>query len=126
MAAQKTDLLFEQGADFYRLITFTDENGDRIDLTGWIFEMQIRPTYSSSTILLNVTCGLQDQTAPETKGQMTISATADETEELPVVEAVDYDLQPTRYAYTLIVTKNTGEVLRLMEGAAIVSPEVTR
>lgn len=108
----------EQGATFRRTVTWTDEDGVAINLTGATARMQVRNTYdSASTILsLSSTGASPAITISAVNGRLTIVISASTTASLVVGPKV-YDLE---------VVQSNAEVTRLIEGQFIVSAEVTR
>jgi hypothetical protein len=116
MTATRLDISIEQGAKFERNILVKNNNGTVKDLTGYSARMQIRPTFASDTVLLEATTtnGLISINSPG--GVVTISLTADVTTTLDWSVAV-YDLE---------IYSSVTEVIRILEGSASLSLEVTR
>jgi hypothetical protein len=116
MTATKLNISIEQGAKFERNILVRNNNGTSKDLTGYSARMQVRPTFASSTILLEATTanGLISINGPG--GIVTISISADITTPLDWSVAV-YDLE---------IYINATEIIRILEGSASLSLEVTR
>jgi hypothetical protein len=113
MSAGAYDIEVEQGVDRTIAITLKDQStGLAIDVTGWTFQMQIREKYSSTTILYSPTINIVSAVA----GQIAIVMTDTATSALPV-KALVYDLEALRPDTTRI---------RILKGACIVDPEVTR
>lgn len=122
MAAGKYDIYVEQGASWERVVTLADSAGTAIDLTGATVTGQIRETYSSETVIQTITGAVTDATA----GQITLSMTPAETSAIPVNDATTYTRPTTKYVYDVEVLKADSTVIRLLEGVAEISPEVTR
>jgi hypothetical protein len=125
MAAISYDLYIEQGATFYKKLTFKDSTGALIDLTSFTFRGQIRKTISNATKVLDFTCTVLDQVT--NKGELDMSLTATQTSEI----ALDAQDSPTRipqdFCYDLEKVDNvSGFVERVLEGVCSISPEVTR
>jgi hypothetical protein len=113
MSAGAYDIEVEQGVDRTIAITLKDQaTGNAIDVTGWTFQMQIREKFSSTTILYSPTITITNAAA----GQIAITLTNTATAALPV-KALVYDLEGRRPDLTRI---------RILKGACIVDPEVTR
>lgn len=121
MGAAKLDITIEQGVTFRQVLTFTNEDGTPIDVSGWIFSGQIRSTYSSSTVIRAFTF-----TAGTDTNQKIVSITAANAALITVDATTNYRLKETYYTYNIIATKPDTSVLRILEGAAIISPTVTR
>jgi len=100
------------------VVTWSDENGTPIDLAGCTARMQVRNTYGAASAILNLlsTGATPAITMDASVGKLTIVIPATTTATLTEGPKV-YDLE--------VVMANT-EVVRLMEGQFIVSPEVTR
>ena len=108
----------EQGATFRRTVTWTDQDGVAINLSGCTVRMQVRYTYDTATTILSLSStGVSPAiTITNATGKITVvipAATTASLEEGPAV----YDLE--------VVMSNT-EVVRLIQGQFIISPEVTR
>ena len=106
------NLYVEAGATFSRVITYTDDDGNLVDLTGHTAELQVRQTVQSETAILT-----QVPVLGGVLGTISWSFTPAETATL-IVE---------KYVYAIELTKTSdGTVLRLVEGDLTVSPEVVR
>lgn len=125
MSAGLYNLYIEQGATLSKDCFYQDSNGDPVDLTGMSLEAQIRQTYSDVDILQAILCTIADQSIPANLGKFNISLTSAETAALPVNSAVNFEGTPTNYTWD--INLDTGStIIRLMQGAVIVSPGVTR
>lgn len=101
----------DAGATFQRQFEYTNDDGSVFDLTGYSALMQIRQTPESELALEHVP-SIDVET-----GMITVTLTAEETAELTLPE----------YVYAIELTAPGGEpVVRLVEGAVEVSPEVVR
>lgn len=123
MAAGKLDFLIEQGASFERTLTIKDSLDAPINLTGYVFSGQIRKKYSDATTVGSFVFTILDQVTNTGKVRVTMSPAA--TSAIPVDKAETAAKRNTVYVYD--IEMNTGsKVERLLEGAATISPEVTR
>lgn len=113
----KYNLYVYRGATFSRVITWKDESGALIDLTGFTARLQMRETVESSTPFLTLTTENGGITLGDTAGTITLQATADATSAIVATSGV-YDLE--------LVAGNGITVTRLIEGLVFISPEVTR
>jgi hypothetical protein len=117
MVAGKLKLLVEQGATFIYPLTVSD-NGVGRDLTGYDARMKVKySTYDTTPLLeLNVDNGriVIDPDQGSNPGLLSLVLTAAET------AALDFD-----YAIYDLELDNAGVVERLVQGAFIVSREVT-
>lgn len=117
MAATQLDILIEQGAKFERSIQVKNKDGTIKDLTGYSAKMQVRATTASNVILLEASTanGMISINAPG--GMVSISIGADITTPLNWTVAL-YDV--------IIYTVAASEVIRILQGSASLSLEVTR
>lgn len=124
MSAGKLDLYVEQGTTFKREIVLSVGSVTPlpIDITDWIFSGQIRKNYSDATILATFAFTITDAI----EGQFLMELTNVETSAIPVTKAASAARKNTQYIYDVEATKPDGSVIRVLEGAANVSPEVTR
>lgn len=126
MSAGALDILIEQGATFELDMTLTDENGDRIDLTGHTFRGQVRASFSDSAIVATMSFTPGDQTQPATKGTVKATISAANTTTIPVPANTDSPERPITKMIYDIESEVAGTVYRWLQGAAMISPEVTR
>ena len=110
------DLEIKQGATLSLTATWKDSAGTAVNLTGYTARMQVRSTYDSSTTILSLTNG-SGITLGGAAGTIAITASATVTAALTAPWSGVWDLE---------LVSGGGEVTRLLEGAASVSPEVTR
>ena len=110
--AQYVELTIEQGATFNTTITVSDAENNTKNLTGFSARSQLRRSYYSNTAY-DFDVVITD--APS--GFITMSLTAANTSLLP----------PGRMVYDVELEDNdTGEVIRIFEGIAVILPNVTR
>lgn len=118
MSAGQVDLIIEQGTTWADSFTWETASGSAVDLTGWAAKLQIRKKASaSSAVLLELSTD---------NGGITIPNPANGTVILAVSATDTAALAFTRAAYDLKLTSPSGAVVRLIEGAITVDPEVTR
>ena len=115
MAAGKYNIIIEQGATFNLPITWKNNAGNPYNLTGYTARMQVRQYKESVTSLVTVTTENGGIALGGALGTVTVTISATATAALPACDAV-YDLE--------LETGST--VIRLLEGKAIISREVTR
>ena len=116
MMANRYDIQIKQGATFSLTATWKDSTGAAINLTGYTARMQVRLTYDAATTILSLTSG-SEITLGGAAGTIDITVSATTTAGLTAPWAGAYDLE---------LVSGGGVVTRLLEGSAIVSPEVTR
>jgi len=109
------NLTFPQGATWSLALTWNDDGGDPINLTGYTARMQVRPSYDASTTVLSLTNG----------SGLTLGGAAG-TVTLRVEAATTTTVSAATYVYDLELQSGGGEVTRLVEGTLEVTPEVTR
>jgi hypothetical protein len=121
MAATREDLIIEQGADFSKSYQINGADGNPYDLTGSVARAQVRKTYSDKNVLLQFSIYIA---GPE--GRISLFAPAVETSNIPVSKATSYQKIYTNYCWDMELELPDGRIIRLFEGVAQVSPEVTR
>ena len=110
------DLEIKQGATLSLTATWKDSAGTAVNLTGYTARLQVRATYDSSSTILSLTSAA-GITLGGAAGTIAITATATVTAALTAPFSGVYDLE---------LVSGGGEVTRLLEGTATVSPEVSR
>lgn len=118
------DINVKQGATFELLLTIKDPSDNPIDLTGYTFRGQIRTSTSDPTIQATFTFALGVQSGG-TLGQVTATLTAAATAAIEVPENDKPTRKITKMIYD-IESEIGSEVTRWLEGAAYISPEVTK
>jgi len=110
------DLEIKQGATLSLTATWKDSSGTAVNLTGYTARLQVRATYDSSSTILSLTSA-SGITLGGAAGTIAITASATTTAALTAPWSGVYDLE---------LVSGGGEVTRLLEGTATVSPEVSR
>lgn len=116
MAASTLALDIEQGATFEKKLTWTDANGNPIDLTGYDARMQVRKKKTNQTVLLDLNLGNGGLILGGVTGTIELFISASDTTAITWKQGI-YDLE--------LITP-TSKVIRFIEGAVSVSLEVTR
>lgn len=117
MAASKLKLLIDQGATFRKKLTWkAGSPAVPVDLTGCTARMQIRAEISADVPLATLTTE---------NGGITLGGVSG-TVELFMDDAKTSAFSWTEAVYDLEVVLANGDVRRLLFGAVVVSPEVTR
>jgi hypothetical protein len=114
MAAATHDVIIDQGADWRVDVVYKDPTGVPINLTNYTAQLQLRTSYEAASASLNLTSS-SGITITANSGRLAIHATATQTGALVAGDYV-YDLEIT----------SSGFVTRLIQGRAIVRPQVTR
>lgn len=117
MPAAIHNITIEAGATFSWRITWKDDAGDPVDLSGYVARMQVRRSHSSDATIFALTSAGGGITLGGAAGtiDISISAAATAAAITAAMEAV-YDLE----------LEAAGVVRRLLQGRASLSPEVTR
>jgi hypothetical protein len=116
MTAGLYNITIEKGATFSRELTWKDENGDAIDLTGYTARMHIRTHPSASTAILELTTENSRISLGGAAGTVTLTVTPAVTTAITAMDGF-YDLE---------LVSSGGLVTRLLEGKVTFSPEVTQ
>lgn len=118
--AAKHNIVIEQGATFPLNIKWQDSDQNPINLTGYRVRMQIRQTPESVTTLLSFDSN--SLTTGQAIGALNATGVIDIALSAAITTALTFRLAE----WDLTVTSAGGEVTRLVEGKASVSPGVTR
>ena len=108
--ATKANLVIDQGSTFSADLSLKDENGDALNLSGYIANSQIRKWYTSTNAAAVFSTSINTDS-----GSITLSLTANQTS----------NLVAGRYVYDVEIADNIG-VSRIVEGIVTVTPQVTR
>ncbi len=124
MADTEYDINVKQGSTYKIVLTLTDPDENPLDLTGYTFEGQVRTSTSDPTIQAPFTFEILTQTGL-TLGQVVCTLTATATRGIKLPENDGSSRKLTKMIYDIEGT-NGDEVVRWLQGAAIISPEVTK
>lgn len=111
----QVNFLCPQGSTFDKTITYKIDEVP-VDLTGYSSRLQVREFHYSTSALL-------DLSSPD--NGMTMGGSAG-TINIFIDSSTTTDLSAGNWVYDLEIESSGGIVTRLIEGAFIVSPEVTR
>ena len=114
MPAAIYDFEIEQGTTLNKGLVWKDSTGALVDLSGYTARMQLRPSVSSDTVLLELTTENGGITLGGATGEIFLHFTEANTS--PLTKGGVYDLE-------VIIG---GKVKRLIQGAISISKEVTR
>jgi hypothetical protein len=112
MSAGYVNLIIESGATFSTTMNIDDDTGANFNLTGYTAACKIRKSYYSDFNVYTLTVSID---SPATDGNITISATANQTA----------TFKPGRYVYDVELT-SVSSVTRILEGIVEVRPNATR
>ena len=112
--AATANLRIEQGATFSSDVTVKDTNGNAFELTGYTAAAKMAKGYASTRTRTTISTA---SASDATTGIITLSLTADQTNNLDA---------PARYVYDVEITKTSDStVTRVIEGIITISPNVT-
>lgn len=126
MAAGNHRILIEQGATFSMVLTLSDADNNRLDLTDHTFRGQVRKTTSDAAIQGAFTFQKLDQVPLLTRGQVVVTMPASITTAIATNAARQAEKAITPAVYDIESEIPDGTVFRWLEGLVDVSPEVTR
>lgn len=109
--ATKANLVIDQGSTYSVEIQLSDQNGDPLDLNGFVANAQMRKWYSSSTPAAVFNANIDSNNS-----SITLTLTANQTS----------NLVAGRYVYDVETTSPANTISRLVEGIVTVTPQVTR
>lgn len=105
----------DQGADWFFNVTYENPAGTPVNITSYTAALQLRSLPESTTAVLSLETG-SGITITGASGLVAVHATATQT---GAIIAGDY-------YYDLEITSPQNVVTRLVQGQAIVNPQVTR
>lgn len=114
--AEMYELNINQGANLSLEIALKNQDQTPLNLTGYVARMQLRTSYVSPSFALELTTENGRLLLTPLTGIITLSLSATTTAALAA----------KKYVYDLEIVSPTGFVTRVLQGEAIVSPEVTR
>jgi len=117
MPAAVYNITIEQGVKFELGITYKDEEGSLVDLTGYTACMDIREKYSDTTVIKTLT-DISGITLGGAAGTIDILISAVDTRAFTFKKGV-YDLE-------LYPAAALSDTVRLMQGMVTLSKEATR
>jgi len=111
MPAAYQNLYIEQGTTYSTSIVIDDVYNDPYNLSGYTAASQIRYSYYAANSTATFATALN-----ASSGTITLSLSAAQTA----------NIAPGRYVFDTIITDGVGNVTRILEGIAEISPSVTR
>jgi len=110
------NITIKQGEDFYRLLEFTDENDQKIDITSFQLKSQVRKTYDSKKIIFEFSFNILDQNTNKGECEMILSRFITEPIKLNAVTSYVYDIE----------VNDSVRTYRLLGGQLYLDPEVSK
>lgn len=129
MAAGIYDIVIEQGADWRLVITWKDADGNAMNLTGYQARMQVRESFASKVKVFDLTTENGRITLDAANGIVTMHMDATVTAGAvinPAKTAWIDGKQAQQLVFDLEMIAPGGTVTRLIQGAALFVPEVTK
>jgi hypothetical protein len=114
--ADTYELAINQGANLEISFVLNDENGAPLNLTGYTARMQLRTAYTSPNVAMELTTENGRIVITPLTGKIALNAPA----------SITTNLIAQRYVYDLEMVSGSGYVTRVVQGDAVISPEVTR
>lgn len=114
--AEIYELNINQGSNLSLEIALKNSDGTPLNLTGYTARMQLRSSYTSSEVVVELTTE---------NGRLVITPLTGVVK-LLLNAVTTAALIAKNYVYDLETVSSTGFVTRVLQGEAIVSPEVTR
>ena len=112
MASGRYNLVIEHGSTFQLDLTWTDANGDPVDLSGFSAAMDVRTRDGDLVVDVGA------------DGTITLGGAAGTIAiELPLADV--NSLAPGVYVYDLLLTSGVGVGTKLLKGCAVVEGKVT-
>lgn len=112
----------EQGASFSMDVTYLDSAGDPVDLTGYSGRGQIRLTAQTATTLASFTVTITAAAA----GEVSISLPASALVGNAAITGTSYSDKTSAVYDIELYTAADADVIRLLQGTCLISPEVTK
>lgn len=129
MSAGIYDIIIEQGADWRLVMTWQSTAGGPMNLAGYTARMQVRETWASKLKVFDLTTENDRISMDAENGVISLNIPAAITSAVAVNPAktswVD-GKQSQQLVFDLEVIDPAGVVTRLIQGAALFIPEVTR
>jgi len=105
------DIYINQGADYIDVLVMRDTAGSPVDITNYVFTSQIRKSYYAANVAASLTITVTDAS----NGVASIICTAANTT----------NIAAGRYVYDIYMVDTANVTSRIVEGIAVVSPQVT-
>ena len=104
----------DQSSDYLKQFIAKDDTGTVIDLTGSTITSQVRKSYGTTAVAATFTPVIVSAAL----GTFTLALTD--------VQTAVGTLERGRHVYDVVVTDAGGDITRVQEGIAVISPSVTR
>lgn len=125
-ADSRHNITIWQGGTFGLTVVVKDANNAVRDLTGHTARMQIRSSYSSSTVAESLTTSNGEITINATAGSLALTLSAARTADITVDLNSSSKPPKSMYVYDLELLDSSNAVTKLLWGDVTVYGEVTR
>lgn len=126
MLENKYDITLQQGSSYDLMLVVKDETGNLKNITDYSARMQIRPSYSSSTVLADLSSDTGSIIIDEANSTIRIAMTSTSTANIKIDLTKNTKPPYSVYVYDLETTDSLGKVSKLIYGDVTVYGEVTR
>ncbi len=129
MSAGLYDITIEQGADWRMTMTWKDAAGVPINLAGYTGRMQVRESWGSRAKIFDLTTENDGIVLDALNGTITLHLPAATSAAVPINPAKTAWIdgkQAQQLVFDLEMVAPDGAVTRLIQGAALFIPEVTK
>jgi len=106
------ELVVDQGAAYESVLDLVNDDGNAINVAGYVFSGQIRKSYYSTKPTANITINVVDAA----NGNVNIALSA----------ATTANIKAGRYVYDIKMIDTANTVTRLVEGIITITPQVTK
>lgn len=129
MAAGLYDITIEQGADWRLVMTWKSPTGEPMNLTGYTARMQVRESWATKAKVFELTTENGRIDLDPSNGCVSLHLSAGDTAAVqinPTKTAWIDGKQGQQLVFDLEMIDAAGVVTRLIQGAVLFIPEVTR
>ena len=129
MAAGIYDIIIEQGADWRLVMNWKDPGGVPMNLAGYRARMQVRETFAAKAKVFDLTTENGMITLDAVNGLVSLHLPADVSAEVPILPAKTAWIdgkQAQQLVFDIEMIAPDGGVTRLIQGAVLFVPEVTK
>jgi hypothetical protein len=123
MKAGLYNLNIEQGADWTLDFSYKDADKNPFDFTGCTVSMQIRPSFNSKDVVLEV----KNQAISGYKVILTLNSILTSQIKIDTKKLTwNEGRQAQAFVYDIEITDLSGQLTRILQGQAFIYPEVTK
>ena len=123
--AAEYDISIDQGASFSMFLTIKDQNGEKIDISDYIFRGKIKKDFNDSVHQAIFSFNILNQSNESTKGMVEVTLNSADTSSIQT-NAKGTSRNVVKMIYDIESESPSGFVTRWIQGLALISPEVTK